>query len=270
MNTNLTFKITSTILVLLSLTLGMLSLLNYFKFDTTLADIVLSRSDVTALDLKNTIENSFKMGLTLSGNSNLQELINRTKQQNEQVLQIEIFRQNGLILFSTEPDRIQKSVDSSWLKYIDMSSNKAYRVFGQHDSEAFNVFVNLFNSYGKLEGVISLQSSKEYHSNKVNMMFFSLSTNLILVLLCSSILTTILVFLVFRNTSNSFKKMNQALLPLLTHTEDETATELLIKQPSNDLEQHCQQFQQQAQQAFQVLAQAQRAIATNQTTDLKE
>ncbi len=265
MNTNLTLKITLTILVLLSLTLGMISLLNYFKFDTTLADIVRSRSEVTSLDLKNTIENSLKAGWSLASNGNLAQLINRTKQQNEQILKIEIFDQNGTILFSTDLDRVDQMVGREWLN-CPAKDEKSYKETQQKNSESFDICENLQNSFDKYVGGILLQSSKVYHRSKVDAMFFSLGSNLILVLICSSVLTTILVFIVFKNTSNSFKKMNQSLLPLLKQTEPMP----VLQNPSNDLEQKCQHFQQQAHQAFEMLEQAQHTVVATQKTDSQE
>ncbi|ALG67942.1 hypothetical protein [Beggiatoa leptomitoformis] len=99
MRLNLTLKISFTIILLLSFALGMISLLNYFKYEKTFSSLVQSRFVVLVLDLKNTLENSINLGLSLAEINNTQKIIERIAQQDEQIFSIDIFDQTGALLF---------------------------------------------------------------------------------------------------------------------------------------------------------------------------
>lgn len=251
MNLNLTLKITFTILILITLTLTMISLLSYFKYEKTLNSIIVSRTEVIIIDLKNTAEISLNIGLSLAENENIQAVIDRVKQQDSQILQIDIFNKKGLVLFSTSPEQINRTVPASWL--IDNQSKSPKKPWDISDDTVFNLRADLVNnSFNQVMGGISLQTSKDYLRDKMQEMFYNLIKNFLIVLTALALVTMLAVFLLFRPTSNSFNKMNQALANLLSSKPDnsdktETTTAFI---PKNELEQHCYRFHAQAQHAL--------------------
>jgi hypothetical protein len=145
-------------------------------------------------------------------------------------------------------------VPATWL--IEGQEEYPYRAWDISDDKVFNLRADLVNSFSQVVGGISLQTSKDYLRDKMQEMFYHLLTNFIFVLMILAVITMLAVFLLFRPTSNSFNKMNQALASLLSPKSETADTEIITFVPKNELEQHCYRFHAQAQHALLALQEA--------------
>ncbi|OUD15231.1 hypothetical protein [Thioflexithrix psekupsensis] len=251
---NFTLKITFTIFILLSLSLAMISLLNYFKYDKTLADLVRSRSDVVAMDIKNNIESNLSLGLFLSEISNLKDILDRAKEQNDHILKIYIFGQDGVVLSSTDENYKGQAMLAARLRMVsDNTGGKVAKCNENARSQTVDACLNLENSFSQQIGGIYLESSKDYHQDKIATMFKHLLSSFILVLSIITILTAFWIFNVFRETAHSFKRMNQQLMSLIktdAPISESKETDRYSRIKQNDLEHHCDDFYQKAKDAF--------------------
>ncbi|OMH30297.1 hypothetical protein [Motiliproteus sp. MSK22-1] len=101
--------------------IGMSTLLNYFKFRATTAEMLKSRVLVVADDIDRNVVSSLALGLSFSEISTLQPLIEAEQAAADSIRQIIVFDTKGKILYSTVPDQMGGRVDSDWLKTASTS-----------------------------------------------------------------------------------------------------------------------------------------------------
>ncbi|WP_232281973.1 hypothetical protein [Beggiatoa alba] len=235
-------------------------MLNYFKYEKTFSSLVQSRFVVVVLDLKNTLENSINLGLSLTELNNAQTIIERIARQDEQIFSIDIFDQTGKRLFSTMTVNNTELVPEDWLKVQNRLTAKE-NFWTLTDQDAFVVGVPLTNNFGKNVGGVTLRSSKAYHQSKVHSMFIELTKIFLITVVSFGILTILIVFLFFREITRSFAKMSASLQKVID--EPNLPNEMLVNpQQLTELEQHVYEFRDKSQAALTTLKQAQQAIKT--------
>lgn len=224
----LTIKTGLTIVAILLFAVLVTSFLNYYKYQSTLADLVRSRLVVIGLDLKNTVEASVGLGIPLRQTENIQKIINRAKRGDDQILSVEVFETSaagGARLFHTDQARIGEAVPEKWLKAV-ADANDA--VWTADDKNVLVTGFSLVNNFNQTIGAVVVRNSKAYQVAKVAAMFEKLVRALLVVFTVTSALAFLGVFLLFRRLSSSFGRMTDSLNAVIagnppTLTE-ETAT----------------------------------------------
>jgi hypothetical protein len=241
----------------------MIGLLNYFKYDKTLADLVRSRSNVVAIDIKNNLVSNLSFGLFLSEISDLKDILDRAKKQNDHILKIYVFDQEGIVLSSTDESFKGQLMSTGRLRTLNEGANgKVTKCVDSEKIQTVDVCLDLENNFSQQIGGIYLESSKDYYRDKTATMFKHLLLSFILVLFVITALTAFWVFSVFQHTSHSFKRMNQKLMSLIKSENTPIPPEemtiqavSLVKIKQNDLEYHCDEFYQKAKETFTAIKQ---------------
>lgn len=96
--------------------IGMSTLLNYFKFRTSTAEMLKSRVLVVSEHIDRNVVASLSLGLSFSEIPTLPALIETEKDAAESIQQIIIFDTRGKTLYSTDKNRLGKTVDPNWIK----------------------------------------------------------------------------------------------------------------------------------------------------------
>src|SRR3954468_10926205 len=81
---------------------GMSAFLNYFKYRSTIANIVKSRVLVVGRGIENSVQASLQLGMQFGELQQLPQLMAREKSADRLVRAIDVFDSSGQILYSTE------------------------------------------------------------------------------------------------------------------------------------------------------------------------
>ena len=187
----------SMILVLL-IVMGLIFMMSYFKFQTTLATFIQNRLAVISITMGESIESAIDLGLRLGEMRTAEEVIARAQRDDPGIVSIQIFDDKGQILYSTEKEMVGTKVPSYVLQAPEQSDGRAWRL------DRGNYFVNgvsLLNSFDQTIGGIVLTYSKDAYNTKVAALTKSLTRKSILIFVGFAILAFIGIKLGFRGLS---------------------------------------------------------------------
>jgi len=248
----LTPKTSLTIFVILGFAISVTAFLNYYKYQSTLRELVQSRFVVVGLDLKNSVEGSVSLGIPLSQTENIQELLNRVKSSDEQILSAEVFGiagENGVRLFGTDAAKIGEAVPADWVRGAEREDADRWQF---DEDTAFGVGFAIINNFNKPVGGIALRYSRAYQQSKVEAMYKTLGRAALIVFAVASVLAFIGVYVFFRPISTTFSRMTASLNSLVS---DEKPT-LTADNAATAEEKHYVEFQDKTNKVLEVLREA--------------
>jgi len=182
-------------ILVLFIVMGLIFMMSYFKFQTTLATLIQNRLTVISITMGESIESAIDLGLALSEMRTAEEVIARAKRNDLGIASIQIFDDNGQILYSTEKEMAGINVPPYVLQALKDSGDRAWRL------DRGNYFVNgvsLLNSFDQMIGGIVLTYSKDAYNTKVAALTNSLTRKSILIFVGFAILAFIGIKLGFR------------------------------------------------------------------------
>lgn len=113
------------VLVLL-IVMGLIFMMSYFKFQTTLATLIQNRLTVISITVSESIESAIDLGLRLGEMSSAEEIIARAKRSDPGIASIQIFDNNGQILYSTQKEIADTNVPPYVLQALEKSDGRAW------------------------------------------------------------------------------------------------------------------------------------------------
>jgi len=212
MISNLYLKIELTIIVIITFALSLTVLLNYAKFEHTFSDLAQSRFGFMVRDLQTVTETGLDLGLDLSTMTNVQEIIEREAAKDDQILSIEVFGEDGEILYRTGSTISSDTIPSAWREAVTASDPG---VWDAVDPSALVVGTRLTDNFGRVVGGIALRYDRTLHDSVLSGMLESLTRAGVLVLLAAGIFAFISVFLLFHSTNRSLARMRASLSQLM-------------------------------------------------------
>jgi len=248
----LTTKTSLTIIVILAFAVVVTNFLNYYKYQSTLRELVQSRFVVVGLDIKHAIEGSVNLGIPLSQTENTQEILNRVKAGDAQILSVEVFEiagAKGNRIFGTNAAGIGQEVPDDWVKSAERTDSSNWQF---DEDEAFGVGIALINNFNKSIGGVVLRYSRAYQQGKIDAMFQALGQTVLIVFGISCILAFIGVYVFFRPISTTFARMTASLSSLLS---DETPI-LTAENAETPEEKHYAEFQEKTRKVLEILREA--------------
>jgi hypothetical protein len=93
---------------------GMATFLNYYKYKSTLGQIVATRMLVIGLGIENSIQSSLALGLSFGELSTLPALMERERSADKLITGIDVFDAGGKVLYSTDAPRVGTIVPAAW------------------------------------------------------------------------------------------------------------------------------------------------------------
>lgn len=144
--------------VVLTFALGMATFLTHYKFNSLVGGLMQSRVLVIGNEIKDNVEKSLSLGLSLQENNTLQGLIERELRADDLITSIVLFDAAGTVLYSTEPAQQGKKIDTLWLKSSRATKKDSWNA---NQSNAFVVGIPLMNNYGVTLGNVALSYSKK-------------------------------------------------------------------------------------------------------------
>ena len=136
----------------------MATFLNYFKYKSTVGQIVKSRVLVVANSIENSVQASLALGLSFGELNMLNSLLDRQKVSDELILGIDIFDTQGKHLYSTDSGQIGQSAPKEWLK----AAEKAKAEWYVEEPAQFVTGIALKNNFDLTVGYLAMRYSKSY------------------------------------------------------------------------------------------------------------
>tara|TARA_R110000787_G_scaffold25757_2_gene72231 strand:- start:31446 stop:32366 length:921 start_codon:yes stop_codon:yes gene_type:complete len=207
MKVSLTAKIGLTIVGIVAFVLLLVTFLNYFKFQKTLAGLLDSRVRVVSLDLKSTVEGGLNLGLALRNIETLQPILDHAREINPLIATIQVYDESGNRLFSS-PLSDEPTVPAEWMTALDSAETDTWSLAGETE---FVVGVPLVDNLDKYVGGLSVTYSRSYFDAKVDAMLLELGEASLLALAIFGTLAFLAVFLLLRDVSAAYRRMQTAM-----------------------------------------------------------
>ncbi|OYQ19679.1 hypothetical protein [Elstera cyanobacteriorum] len=114
--------------------------------------------------LKTALELNIGLGFPLAELRVSQDLIEREKADDDQILAIEVLDDTGRSLFSTDRGTVGEDAPADWLQALQVSSGQRWTVT---ERDAIVIGVPIVNDFERTVGYVALQYSKAYFDQKL-------------------------------------------------------------------------------------------------------
>ena len=215
MRGKLSLKIIIMLQIVFAFALVLTALLNYYKFEKTITNIVSSRFNVVVSGLQGDLESALNLGFSLNELRDLQQLIDREKTRDTLITSIDVVSDDGVILASTTADLVGVRQPEDWTKTMVRSDQRAWR--GALEEE-LAVGVTLRNSYGRVAGGVTLRYSRQSILALTTMVRPDLLIAGLVALAGCSIATILGVSVSFRRILRRFRQEEQVISARLAGT----------------------------------------------------
>lgn len=137
---------------------GMSAFLNYFKYKSTINNIVKSRVLVVGRGIENSVQKSLQLGMQFAELSQLTQLMQREKASDRLVRGIDVFDTSGQIIYSTDRGRVGMKVPNSWTTNAERSKTTEWST---EEADAFVAGISVKNAFDLTVGYLAMRYSRE-------------------------------------------------------------------------------------------------------------
>jgi hypothetical protein len=137
---------------------GMSAFLNYFKYKSTIGNIVKSRVLVVGRGIEGSIQASLQLGMQFNELSTLPQLMQREKASDRLVRSIDVFDANGQVIYSTERGRVGQKVPGSWNLAAERSKTTEWAT---EATDEYVAGISLRNAFDLTVGFLALRYSRD-------------------------------------------------------------------------------------------------------------
>jgi len=212
----ITTKIIASAICVLALVLGLLLMLNYFKFSKILADTTNSRLSVITQSIGDSIEGALKLGLPLDEIRLAPQIIARAKGLDPAITRIDVFDKVGGILFSTDPVYVKREVDENILNNITEIRDARADIWNADSDSAFVTGMTVYNGADRAVGGMVMQYDKSGYHTKVASVLRSLLISTVVVFGAVASFLTLGILFGFKELSHSYASMETSLKGVLS------------------------------------------------------
>jgi hypothetical protein len=125
--------------------IGMAAFLNYFKYKSTISEILRSRVLLVGQGIESSVQASLQLGMQFAGLSQLPPLLERERGSDRLIRGIDVFDASGQILYSTEPTRVGTRAPGSWIAATRAAKAAEWAAEESQEYAAGLVVRNAFN-----------------------------------------------------------------------------------------------------------------------------
>lgn len=137
---------------------GMAAFLNYFKYKSTISNIVKSRVLVVGHGIEGSVQTSLQLGMQFAELSQLPQMLQREKSSDRLIRGIDVFDASGQVIYSTDRARVGQKVPANWITAAERSKATEW------STEAPNEFIagiSVKNAFDLTVGFLALRYSRE-------------------------------------------------------------------------------------------------------------
>lgn len=201
-------KVSAALAGILLSTMVLTALFGYHKFEDLLSAQVGSRYSFVVFTIKKSVEDRLSLGLALRQLRQMQDIIEREKVGDANILGIEIYDAHGEILFNTDRGGIGGSVPTEWLSVL---GGAATQPFSLVDDDNLVVGLPLVNTLGKVEGAVALRYPAAYLETELGDLLLTLAVKWLVVLAVFTVIAVVGALILFRSVGAKLGAMESAL-----------------------------------------------------------
>jgi hypothetical protein len=201
-------KVSAALAAILLSTMVLTAVFGYQKFHGEMSAQVGSRYSFVVFTIKKNVEDRLSLGLALRQLRQMQDIVEREKVGDPNILGIEIYDARGEILFNTDRGGIGGSVPPDWLTVLGGAANQP---FSLTDEDNLVVGLPLVNTLGKVEGAVALRYPTAYLENELGDLLLSLAIKWLAVLAVFTVIAVVGALVMFRSVGSKLGAMERAL-----------------------------------------------------------
>lgn len=152
------------LLFFVSLTFILLLQLNRSLVDRTYDRLAETRFLFVSQSLKTALELNIGLGFPLAELRVTQDLIEREKADDDQILAIEVLDDTGRSLFSTDRGTVGEEAPADWLQALQIAGGQRWTVV---ERDAIVIGVPIVNDFERTVGYVALQYGKAYFDQQL-------------------------------------------------------------------------------------------------------
>ncbi len=197
------------------------------KFRRTHTDLLTSRFQFVVNDIRNKIETQMDLGLALSTLQDVSEELETYRNDDEMILSIEVFDENGSVLFSTDPSFIGDLVSEDWV--FEWRANQNFSSWSRLERDAGVVGVPIQNNLNQNVGSLALRYSRDILDLSISNQTERLITFGLIVAVFMTIMSLVGCIVLLRGTISDLKSMTQAIRDIMNNRKDSEQLKATIK-----------------------------------------
>lgn len=208
MHLNLPTRVAVNIFLILTLAVSLTGLMNHYKYRKFLSDLLRDRHALVLQDLAHTIESSLSLGLAVRELPGVTAKLQETVARHPDVLSIEMFDEDGIVLYSSDKSLLGDLVSVEW---ADAWNAVAEPVWDRAEFDAHVVGVRVQDSIGRAVGSLALRYSRAGFESDVRAMALRIIGLCAAVLLGFAVFGTVLAVLFTRKLRRRLQSMRAAI-----------------------------------------------------------
>ncbi len=206
-------KVSLALVSILIFTLLVTGFFAYYKFESVYSAQVQSRYSFVVFTIKKRVEDSLNLGFSLRQLRQVQEVIEREKSRDPQILAVEVYDYRGEVLFDTDRGAIGTKVSASLAEAIRSGMPQSFSVV---DEDNLIVGLPLVNSLGKVEGGVVLRYPTAYVEKGVSGLLSQLLKSTAIVLAAASAVAVAGLYILFGGVGRKLGSMERAMGEVLS------------------------------------------------------
>lgn len=195
-------------LLVCSFAIGMATFLNYYKYKSTVGQIVKSRVLVVANAIENSVQASLALGLSFGELNMLGALLDRQAASDSLILGIDVFDTSGKKLYSTDAASVGKSVPAAWMDAVGRTKADWF----VEEPAQFVAGIAIKNNFNLTSGFLSVRYSRSYVDAAAARIGNQLLIRAFQVLAIIALLAPIVLTLVMRRFESDMRKIESAVV----------------------------------------------------------
>lgn len=201
------FRLTIASAGALLMVVSVMVFLNYTKFQSIFTAFYTSRIDYTIRDMKDTIEFSLRLGLPISDLKNTQDLVDKVKKGDDEILAAQIFDPGGMVIFSSQKESKTRQAAPEWREKAKASKD----IWFLYEDEAMVVGIPLLNAIDQVAGTLVLNYSRSRYDGILKSMLWDMIKIGTAIFLVGTLVTMVLSMMIFNRTMKGFVRVSRML-----------------------------------------------------------
>jgi hypothetical protein len=206
-------KVSLALLSILLFTMVVTAFFAYYKFESVYSSQVQSRYSFVVFTIKKRVEDNLNLGFALRQLRQVQEVIEREKSRDSQILAVEVYDYRGEVLFDTDRGAIGTRVSDSLAEAIRSGMPQSFSV---EDEDNLIVGLPLVNNLGKVEGGVVLRYPTAYVEKGVSGLLTQLLKSIVIALVAASAVAVFGLYLLFGGVGRKLGSMERAMGEVLS------------------------------------------------------
>lgn len=206
-------KVSLALVSILTSTLLVTAFFAYYKFESVYSAQVQSRYSFVVFTIKKRVEDSLNLGFALRQLRQVQEIIEREKSRDAQILAVEVYDYRGEVLFDTDRGAIGTRVSEPLAEAIRSGMQQSFSVV---DEDNLIVGLPLVNNLGKVEGGVVLRYPIAYVEKGVSGLLTQLLKSIAVALLAASAVAVTGLYVLFGGVGRKLGSMEKAMGDVLS------------------------------------------------------